>query len=42
MLYDPELCLELKVSIVIKYTKIYKMYLGYTEKIFYTSMLALY
>jgi hypothetical protein len=32
ILYDAELCLELNIRIEIKYIKIYKIYLGYTEK----------
>jgi hypothetical protein len=36
---NAELCLELNTSVEIKYIKIYKIYLGYIEKINYTSML---
>jgi hypothetical protein len=32
MLYDTELCLELNISIEVKYIKIYKIYVGYIEK----------
>jgi hypothetical protein len=33
ILYHTELCLELNISTEIKYIKIYKIYLGYIEKI---------
>jgi hypothetical protein len=32
ILYATELCLELNISIEIKYIKIYKIYLGYIER----------
>jgi hypothetical protein len=35
ILYHTELCLELHVSVEIKHTKIYKLYLRFIEKILY-------
>jgi hypothetical protein len=38
ILYDTELCIELNNSIKIMYTKIYKIYLGYTEKMLHKNV----